>query len=76
MNAAHVKFESPVAHTASTVADCRCACGNLLARLTRDGVELKCRRCKRILLVPVPLAQGATTDAPLFVLSVSGDDPR
>ena len=27
--------------------DCRCHCGNLLARLVADGVELKCRRCKR-----------------------------
>ena len=36
---------------------CRCACGSLLARLVDGGVELKCRRCKRILLVP--LAGGA-----------------
>jgi hypothetical protein len=32
--------------------ECRCLCGSLVARLTRRGVELKCRRCKRILLVP------------------------
>jgi phage FluMu protein Com len=31
----------------------RCACGNLLARLTEEGVELKCRRCKRIVLIPM-----------------------
>ena len=35
-------------------ADCRCPCGNLLARWVADGVELKCRRCKRVLLVPFP----------------------
>jgi hypothetical protein len=29
----------------------RCACGSLLARLTADGVELKCRRCKRLVVV-------------------------
>ncbi|HEY8516761.1 MAG TPA: hypothetical protein VIS07_14730 [Candidatus Binatia bacterium] len=34
------------------VRDARCACGNLLAKLTAGGVELKCRRCKRIVLVP------------------------
>ena len=34
-------------------ADCRCACGNLLARLVRGGVELKCRRCKRTQVVPL-----------------------
>jgi phage FluMu protein Com len=30
----------------------RCACGSLLARITPQGVELKCRRCKRLVLVP------------------------
>ena len=30
----------------------RCICGSLLARITPSGVELKCRRCKRIVLVP------------------------
>jgi hypothetical protein len=34
-------------------ADCRCLCGNLLARVVGDRVELKCRRCKRTLLVPL-----------------------
>ena len=29
----------------------RCLCGNLLARLGPDGVELKCRRCKRVVLI-------------------------
>ncbi|MGE0683133.1 MAG: hypothetical protein AB7P69_19815 [Candidatus Binatia bacterium] len=32
--------------------DYRCYCGNLLARMRREGVELKCRRCKRIALIP------------------------
>jgi hypothetical protein len=34
-------------------ADCRCLCGSLLARVVEGGVELKCRRCKRTLLVPL-----------------------
>lgn len=34
--------------------ECRCFCGSLLARRTPEGVELKCRRCKRVLLVPIP----------------------
>jgi hypothetical protein len=33
--------------------DCRCLCGNLLARVVGDRVELKCRRCKRTLLIPL-----------------------
>ena len=33
--------------------DCRCLCGSLVARRVPEGVELKCRRCKRTLLVPL-----------------------
>jgi hypothetical protein len=36
--------------------DVRCDCGNLLARRVAGGVELKCRRCKRT--VVLPLADG------------------
>jgi hypothetical protein len=36
-------------------AECRCVCGNLVARVVSEGVELKCRRCKRVLLVEVPV---------------------
>jgi hypothetical protein len=41
--------------------ECRCSCGSLLARLVEGGVELKCRRCKRTLLLP--LAAEALPDA-------------
>lgn len=37
---------------ASPALDCRCLCGSLVARMADDGIELKCRRCKRVLLVP------------------------
>jgi len=37
---------------ACTHEDLRCACGSLLARRVRDGVELKCRRCKRTVVIP------------------------
>jgi hypothetical protein len=30
-----------------------CLCGSLLARLVPGGVELKCRRCKRQIIVPL-----------------------
>jgi hypothetical protein len=45
--------ESLRADGAAASADCRCLCGSLLARLIEGGVELKCRRCKRTLLVPL-----------------------
>ncbi len=29
----------------------RCSCGRLLARLTDAGLELKCARCRRVVLI-------------------------
>jgi len=43
--------ESPDGRRAADGRESRCICGSLLARLTEEGVELKCRRCKRIVLV-------------------------
>ncbi len=31
----------------------RCHCGSLLARVVPDGVEIKCRRCKRCVVIPL-----------------------
>ena len=36
----------------------RCGCGSLLARVVADGVELKCRRCKRQVVVPFDTKNG------------------
>ena len=30
---------------------CRCECGNLLAKMAPEGIEMKCRRCKRIVVI-------------------------
>jgi len=30
---------------------CRCSCGAMLARVVRDGLEIKCRKCKAIVLI-------------------------
>ncbi|MBM3803307.1 MAG: hypothetical protein FJW26_13480 [Acidimicrobiia bacterium] len=32
--------------------DYRCLCGSLMAKITAFGVEIKCRKCKRIRLIP------------------------
>ena len=32
--------------------DYRCLCGSLMAKITPLGVEIKCRKCKRIQLIP------------------------
>lgn len=35
----------------SRVAEVRCECGSLMARLVGNHIELKCRRCKRVVAV-------------------------
>lgn len=35
----------------------RCECGHLLAKLTTEGVEVKCRKCKRVHLLRVSVGQ-------------------
>jgi len=41
-----------LASTAELGSEARCECGQLVAKLLPDGVELKCKRCKRIVLIP------------------------
>lgn len=31
----------------------RCECGSLVAKLMGSWIELKCRRCKRLALIPL-----------------------
>ncbi len=35
----------------------RCECGSLLARLVKDRLEIKCRRCKRVMVIPIAAAK-------------------
>ena len=30
----------------------RCECGQLIAKVAEGGLELKCKRCKRIVIIP------------------------
>jgi len=54
--------------------ECRCSCGRLLARIADRGVELKCRRCKRTILVPWSARRGfvAPTDLEIDPDALSG----
>jgi phage FluMu protein Com len=48
------QFQQNKTRTAADVdSSLRCGCGNLLARIVAEGVEIKCRRCKRHVVVPV-----------------------
>ena len=43
----------------------RCGCGSLMARRTQAGLELKCRRCKRVVVVPVHGAGDEWIEVPM-----------
>ena len=47
----------------SSRAEARCECGQLMAKLRHNGIELKCKRCRRIVLLPFSGIEGwpATT---------------
>lgn len=32
--------------------EARCHCGQLVAKLSENGIELKCKRCKRLIHLP------------------------
>jgi len=38
----------------------RCECGSLVAKLVESGVELKCRRCKRLALISFAQFKGGS----------------
>ncbi len=46
------KQQSPAERTKEPT-PLRCCCGSLVARLLPEGIELKCRRCKRKIVVPL-----------------------
>ena len=44
----------PSCHTSET----RCECGQLIAKVRGHGLELKCKRCKRIVVIPFNAIEG------------------
>ena len=43
-----------IAETSET----RCECGQLIAKVRGQNLELKCKRCKRIVVIPFSSIQG------------------
>jgi len=39
----------------------RCECGQLMAKVRKQGLELKCKRCKRIVVIPLSSIKGWST---------------
>lgn len=44
---------APARGEPASTSEIRCDCGSLLARWTDGGLEIKCRRCKRQVIVRV-----------------------
>lgn len=53
LSASPVACEPCDGHAPSGDGALRCFCGSLLARRVSQGIELKCKRCKRTLIVPL-----------------------
>ena len=53
----------PPTAPAATTADERCVCGNLVAKVTPRGVEILCRRCKRVHRIPWDKRREGRTDS-------------
>lgn len=55
------RHDSPITARSFEANEARCHCGQLMAKLTEFGVELKCKRCKRIVLLPFHALQAGDT---------------
>jgi hypothetical protein len=53
---------SPSNHSADC-SETRCECGQLIAKVRGQGLELKCKRCKRIVVIPFSSIKGWGTVA-------------
>lgn len=42
----------------------RCECGQLIAKVQADGLQMKCKRCKRIVVIPFASIEGWTLHSP------------
>jgi len=52
-----VRKSSPMSHSADC-GETRCECGQLIAKVHGQGLELKCKRCKRIVVIPFSSIRG------------------
>ena len=55
-----VSTTSPISQSADC-GETRCECGQLIAKMCRQGLELKCKRCKRIVVIPLSSIKGWST---------------
>ena len=51
----------PVPEMLAATPETRCECGQLIAKVRGQGLELKCKRCKRIVVIPFSSIEGWST---------------
>ena len=52
---------SPSSHVIEDILETRCECGQLIAKVRDQRLELKCKRCKRIVVIPFSSIEGWST---------------
>lgn len=48
----------PQAAGLASGSETRCECGQLIAKVRGQGLELKCKRCKRLIVIPFRCIEG------------------
>jgi phage FluMu protein Com len=51
----------PLQHRVIQASETRCECGQLIAKVRGQRLELKCKRCKRIVVIPFSSIEGWNT---------------
>ena len=51
----------PPSATVIEASETRCECGQLIAKIRGQSLELKCKRCKRIVVIPFSSIEGWST---------------
>jgi hypothetical protein len=51
----------PTRQATAEASETRCECGQLIAKVKGESLELKCKRCKRIVVIPFSSIQGWRT---------------
>jgi len=52
MNSMSSEMKSRLPGRTLQASEARCECGHLIAKIRGDNLELKCKRCKRIVSIP------------------------
>lgn len=51
----------PSSESTVEASETRCECGQLIAKVRDQRLELKCKRCKRIVIIPFSSIEGWST---------------